>query len=144
MKLTNEQKKVKANLLKIAKNYNDKNKLALVIDFLNEKDIAPESIELKRSFAINNGTTIDFDLVVYKEKANNNPADVILAVKLIDSIKDDRIITITSYNSFAGMPNLFFVLFFDNNKNTTLTFKTISNDRMLVNKTNHIPSFKWA
>lgn len=144
MKLDKEEKRFRNDLIKIAKSYKDKSKIAHVIDFLIDKDIYPSCIDIKQVYKASNGLEMNYDIVVYKDNNKRTNENIILIVKFIDDSTIDKYIVDTSYNYFSSMPNMFFILFYNNNKKMTLTFKNVSNDKMLINKTKEIPSFKWT
>ena len=138
MKLEKDEKNFKRDLMKISKGYKDKSRLMHIIDLLVDKDIKPSCIDIKQIYKADNG----FEVIVYKDNLKRSNDNIILVVKFVDDILDEKNITNISYNYFSSMPNLFFILFYNNNKKFALTFKTLDDNKILINKTNELPSFK--
>lgn len=144
MKLEKDEKNFKRDLIKISKGYKDKSRLIHIIDLLVDKDIKPSCIDIKQIYKAENGFEMSYDVIVYKDNLKRSNDNIILVVKFVDDILDEKNITNISYNYFSSMPNLFFILFYNNNKKFALTFKTLDDNKILINKTNELPSFKWT
>ncbi len=144
MKLEKDEKNFKRDLMKISKGYKDKSRLTHIIDLLVDKDIKPSCIDIKQIYKAENGFEMSYDVIVYKDNLKRSNDNIILVVKFVDDILDEKNITNISYNYFSSMPNLFFILFYNNNKKFALTFKTLNDNKILINKTNELPSFKWT
>ncbi|WP_412032522.1 hypothetical protein [Malacoplasma muris] len=144
MKLEKDEKNFKRDLMKISKGYKDKSRLMHIIDLLVDKDIKPSCIDIKQIYKADNGFEMSYDVIVYKDNLKRSNDNIILVVKFVDDILDEKNITNISYNYFSSMPNLFFILFYNNNKKFALTFKTLDDNKILINKTNELPSFKWT
>lgn len=144
MKLDKVQKNIKHDLVKLAKGYKDKSKIVHAIDLLIDKDIYPSCIDIKHTYKASNGYEMTYDLSVYKDDQKRTNNNIILIVKFIDDINNEQEVIDISHNYFSSMPNLFFILFYNKNKKNCLTFKTLGNNKILINKTKELPSFKWS
>lgn len=141
MKLNSEQKKQKNILLKQAKQFKEKHKLILAIEFLIEKDIDPFMIQLnfEKDFKYKLDNS---EIIVYKNNQSRNLNDIMMVVNVNHlDIKEETIIN-SSQLLFKEFPSIFFILFF-NNKKSSLVFKKQHQNKTLINMTNEIPSFNW-